>query len=139
MTTDGDLMGDADDWADELDDEDLAPGSQPFLTPEARAFTGAGFILAGLMGTGLFQILTFLVLSNNDGNGSRWQQYALYAGPAGVLALAGAVIAWPVHREPTSRLVHGLASAVVIIGLVIAIAVAAGLVAVAKTHPNANL
>jgi pheromone shutdown protein TraB len=139
MTTGGDTMGDADEWADQLDDdESLAPGSQPFLTPEARAFTGAGLILTGLLGTTLFQILTFLVLSNNNGNAERWQQYALYAGPAGVLALAGAVIAWPVHRQPVSRLVHGLASAVVIIGLVIAIGVVAGLVAVANTHPNAN-
>jgi hypothetical protein len=136
MTTDGDLMGDA----DELGlDEDLAPQSRPFLTPEARAITGAGFILAGLMGTGLFQFLSFFVLNDNNGGAARWLQYSVYAAPSGVLALAGAVIAWPVHRAPTNRLVHGLASAVVIVGVVIALAVAAGLVTVATTGPDATL
>jgi hypothetical protein len=43
-----------------------------------------------------------------------------------------------VHRQPTSRSVHGLASAVVIIGLVIAVAVAAGLLAVVTTDPSSN-
>jgi hypothetical protein len=135
MTTDGDLMGDA----DELGlDEDLAPQSRPFLTPEARAFTGAGLILTGLLGGTLFQLLSFFVFNSNDGSTSRWQQYSLYAGPVGALALAGASLAWPVHRQPTSRSVHGLASAVVIIGLVIAVAVAAGLLAVVTTDPSSN-
>jgi hypothetical protein len=139
MTTDGDLMGDADDWADELDDDEIPSPGEPFLTPEARAFTGAGFILAGLMGTGLFQFLSFFVLNDNNGGAARWLQYSVYAAPTGVLALAGAVIAWPVHREPTNRFVHGLASAVVIVGVVIALAVAAGLVTVATTGPDTTL
>jgi hypothetical protein len=135
MTTDGNTMGDA----DELDDyEEPAPG-EPFLTPEARAFTGAGFILAGLMGTSLFQFLSFFVLNDNNGGAARWLQYSVYAAPSGVLALAGAVIAWPVHREPTKRWVHGLASAVVIVGVVLALAVAAGLVTVATTGPDTTL
>ena len=139
MTTDEDRMGDADEWADDVEDGEVQPPGEPFLTPEARAFTGAGFILAGLMGTGLFQFLSFFVLNDNNAGAARWLQYSVYAAPSGVLALAGAVIAWPVHREPANRLVHGLASAVVIVGVVIAVAVAAGLVAVATTGPDTTL
>ena len=139
MTTDGDTMGNADEWADELHDDEVPPWGEPFLTPEARAFTGAGLILAGLMGTGLFQFLSYFMLNGNNGNTARWVQYSLYAGPIAVLALAAAALAWPVHREPVSRLVHGLASAVVIVGLVMAAAVVAGLLAVAAGGTDATL
>jgi hypothetical protein len=139
MTTDGDTMGNADEWADEIYDDEVPPRGEPFLTPEARVFTGAGLILAGLMGTGLFQFLSYFMLNGNNGNTARWVQYSLYAGPIAVLALAAAGLAWPVHRQPVSRLVHGLASAVVIVGLVMAGAVVAGLLAVAAGGPDATL
>ena len=135
MTTDRHTMGDA----DQLDDEEVPPPGEPFLTPEARVFTGAGLILTGLLGTGLFQVLGFFVFNPNGNDNGRWQQSALSAGPVAVLALAGAVFAWPVHRQPVNRLVHGLASAVVIIGLVIAVGVLVGLLAVGTTDGNPGL
>jgi hypothetical protein len=139
MTTSGDTMGDADEWADELHEDEVPPSGVPFMTAEARVFTGAGLILTGLLGTTLFQVLSFFVFNSNDASVARWQQYSLYAGPVAVLALAGAALAWPVHRQPVSRLIHGLASAVVIIGLVIAVGVAAGLLAIATTGPSTHL
>ena len=84
-----DAMGDAGELAD---DEDLPPGQQ-FLTPEARTFTGAGLILAGLMSTSLFQFLSFFLLDQSSGNSSPTLQYAIFTGPSGLLAAAGAVIA----------------------------------------------
>jgi hypothetical protein len=116
-----DTMGDA----DELDDdEDRPPATQGF-TPEARVLTGTGLLLASLLGTGLFQAASFFVFGgSNDRSPS--EQYALYAGPSGVLALAGAVLAGSLWRRPVGRMLHGAAVAVTVVGLVIAAAVALG-------------
>ena len=125
-----DSMGDA----DELDDEDLPPGQQ-FLTPEARAFTGAGLVLAALVSTGLFQFLSYFMINRNGSSPSPTLQYAIYGGPSGVMAAAGAVVAWPVRRWTGHRAVHGLAVAAVVVGILIAVVVAAG-VLVAATAPE---
>jgi len=130
-----DAMGDA----DEPDGDEDLQAHRPFLTPEARAFTGAGLVFAGLMSTGLFQFLSFFLLDQNSGNSSPTLQYAVYTGPSGVLAAAGAAIAWPVRRwtgPSTSSSVHGLAIAVVVVGVVIAVSVTAGLLAAATSDNN---
>ncbi len=63
-----DSMGDG----DELQyDDDLPPEREPFLTPESRAFIGAGLVLASLLGTGLFQFFSFFVLTDG-GPPDRW-------------------------------------------------------------------
>ena len=109
-------------------DDELPLDHEPFLTPEARAFAGAGLVLASLLGTGLFQFFSIFML--NDGDGERWRQYLTYAGPSGVLAAAGATLGWPVHREATTPAIRGLAAAAVIVGTVLVVAVIAGLIAV---------
>ena len=115
--------------ADELGYDDEVPlDHEPFLTPEARAFAGAGLVLTSLLGTGLFQFFSIFVL--NDGDGERWRQYLTYAGPSGVLAAAGATLGWPVHRAATSPVIRGPAAAAVIVGTVIVVAVIAGLITV---------
>jgi len=118
-------MGDADELG--YDDE-LPQQHDPFLTPEARAFAGAGLVLTSLLGTGLFQFFSIFVL--NDGDGERWRQYLTYAGPSAVLAAAGAILGWPVHRAVASRAIRGLAAAAVIVGTVIVVSVVAGLIIV---------
>ena len=110
-----DAMGDAGELAD---DEDLTPGQQ-FLTPEARAFTGAGLVLAALLATGLFQFLSYFVLNRNGSSPSPTLQYVIYGGPSGVMAAAGSAVAWPVRRWTGNRAVHGLAVAAVIVGILI--------------------
>jgi hypothetical protein len=113
--------------ADELGyDDDVPQYHDRFLTPEARAFAGAGLVLTSLLGTGLFQFFSIFIL--NDGDGERWRQYLTYAGPSGVLAAAGATLGWPVHRAATSPAIRGLAAAAVIVGTVIVVAVIAGLI-----------
>lgn len=126
-----DAMGDADEFAA---DEDLRPVQQ-FLTPEARAFTGAGLVLAALLSTGLFQFLSYFMLNRNGSSPSPTLQYVIYGGPSGVMAAAGAVVAWPVRRWTGHRAVHGLAVAAVVVGILIAVVVAAG-VLVAATAPE---
>jgi len=122
-----DAMGEADEFAA---DEDLRPVQQ-FLTPEARAFTGAGLVLAGLLSTSLFQFLSFFLINRNDGSMSPALQYGIFAGPSGVMAAAGAAMAWPTCRTHGGRMVHGLAVATVVVGSLIALAVAAGIIAAA--------
>jgi len=119
-------MGDADELG--YDDE-LPEQHDPFLTPEARAFTGAGLVLASLLGTGLFQFFCFFIISDG-GDSERWRQYLSYAGPSGVLAAAGAVLCWPVHRAVTIRTIRGLAAAAVVVGTVVTASVVAGLIIV---------
>jgi pheromone shutdown protein TraB len=130
-----DSLGDGDELA--FDDEPPAR-PVPFLTPEARAFIGAGLVLASLMGASLFQVFAFAVLNDNDPNADPWRQYLNYAGMSGVLAAAGAVMGWPVRRAPTSASVRGLAAAAVVVGTVIALGVIAGLVAIAMRDPQGN-
>ena len=77
-----DAMGDADEL---VHDEDLSPGQQ-FLTPEARAFTGAGLVLAALLATGLFQDLSYFMISRNGNSPSPTLQYAIYGGPIILIA-----------------------------------------------------
>ena len=127
-----DSMGDG----DELQyDDDLPPDREPFLTPESRAFIGAGLVLASLLGTGLFQFFSFFVL--NDGpDAERWRQYAAYAGPSGVLAAAGAILAWPVRDVETNPSVRGLAAAAVVVGTLVALGVIVGLITVATNDSS---
>ncbi|HEX7186943.1 MAG TPA: hypothetical protein VF423_01850 [Actinomycetes bacterium] len=121
-----DAMGDADELED---DEDLPQQHEAFLTPEARAFIGAGLVLTSLLGTGLFQFFSFFVI-NDGGDSERWRQYLSYAGPSGVLAAAGAIVGGPVLRAVTGASVRGLAAAAVVVGTVITLAVVAGLIIV---------
>jgi hypothetical protein len=128
-----DIMGDADELYD--DDSYRPPATQGF-TPEARVLTGAGLLLASLLGTGLFQAASFFVFGgNNDRSPS--EQYALYAGPSGVLALAGAVLAGSLWRRPVGRMLHGAAVAVTVVGLVLAAAVALGFLVIDRDGGSA--
>ena len=126
-----DAMGDA----DELDGDEDQQEHRPFLTPEARAFTGAGLVLAALLSSGLFQYLSYFMLNRSGGSMSPTLQYATFGGPSGVMAAAGAVVAWPVRRWNGHRAVHGLAVAAVVVGILIAVVVAAGIL-VAATAPD---
>jgi hypothetical protein len=107
-------------------DDELPQQHDPFLTPEARAFTGAGLVVASLLGGGLFQALSFVVTDGDEPEG--WQLFLTFYGPRGVLAAAGAILGWPVHRAATSRAIRGLAAAAVIVGTVITMSVIAGLI-----------
>jgi TRAP-type C4-dicarboxylate transport system permease small subunit len=122
-----DSMGDA----AELGADELSAEDQPFLTDEARAITAAALVLAGLLATGLFQYLSFFVVNRNGDSVSPTLQFAFFAGPSGVLAGAGAVLAWPVRRSRGNRVLHGLAVASIIVGIVIAVAVTMGIVVAA--------
>lgn len=126
-----DAMGDADGFAD---DEELQE-DRPFLTPEGRAFTGAGLVLAALLSSGLFQFLSYFMFNRNGSSPSPTLQYVIYGGPSGAMAAAGAAVAWPVRRWTGSRAVHGLAVAAVVVGIFVAVVVAAGIV-VAATVPE---
>ena len=61
------------------------------------------------------------------------RQYVVYGGPTGVIAAAGAVLAWPVRRWTGQRMIHGLALAAVIIGVLITVVVAVGLLMAATS------
>ncbi len=124
-----DSMGDA----HELFDEDL-PSADGVMTPHARVLTGAGLVLAAMLTIGLFQYLAFFTGTSGTSPGS---QYTIYAAPTGVLGLVGGWLAWSVRRDweltPTLR---GLAVATAVVGAVLAVTVALGVV-VAFTHePN---
>jgi hypothetical protein len=108
-------------------DDDVPPLREPFLTPESRAFIGAGLVLASLLGTSLFQFFSFFVL-NDGGEPERWRQYVVYAGPSGLLAAAGAILGWPVRDAATSPSVRGLAAAAVVVGVLVTLGVIAGLI-----------
>ena len=129
-----DFMGDADELYD--DGESYQPPAAWGLTPEARVLTGVGLLLAALLGTGLFQAASFFVFGGNNQR-SPSEQYALYAGPSGVLALAAAVLAAPLWRRPVGRMLHGAAVAVTVVGLVLAAAVALGFVVIGRNDGTA--
>ena len=128
-----DFMGDADELAH--DDDSHRPQASLGFTAEARVLTGVGLLLASLLGTGLFQAASFFLFGGSNDR-SPTEQYALYSGPSGVLALAGAVLAAPVWRRPVGRMLHGAAVAVTVVGLVLAAAVALGFVVIDRNEAS---
>ena len=130
MDDHGDMMGTADPAHD-----DFGPPPGPLLDPEGRAVTAAALVLAGLLATSLFQYLSFFVLSNGNSSPEAWRQYAVFAGPSGLLALAGAVVGWPVRRAEMSPGLRGLAVAATVVGTVVVVAVLAGIASAAIWNP----
>lgn len=123
-----DAMGDADeadgtgDWDDEL--RNLTGPSS--WTPEAQAFTAAGLVLSSFFSQGLFQFLAFFI---GDGDLSPGRQAIMSAGPGVVLAGVGAYIGWRARHLPSSPALRGLSVASAVVGVVMALAAGAGIVA----------
>ena len=120
--------------ADELGDEDVAVRA-PLLSPEARAVTAAGLVLAALMSQGLFQYLSFFVLGN-QGSPDPATQYATFAGPMGVIAAAGAALGWQVRGLPLAPGLRGLGVAAAVVGTVITAAALIGIVVAFTGDPQ---
>jgi hypothetical protein len=100
----------------------------PVFTPEGRVLTAAGLVLSSLLVGGLFQFLGFIVLDRVGPYGEA-VQYAIFAGPSGAMAAAGA---WLGRRTmgdlELDRVLRGLAAASFVIGAVIAASAALGVV-----------
>jgi hypothetical protein len=124
-----DAMGDADGWDDELQNET----GPKVWTPEAQAFTAAGLVIVSLFSQGLFRFTLFFV----DGDEfSAWKQSVVYSGPGAVLAAAGAFVGWNARRTPSTPTLRGLSVAAAVVGGVMALVAAAGVVAAGMTAPD---
>jgi hypothetical protein len=121
-----DAMGDADAADDSWDDELRHLTGRSAWTPEAQAFTAAGLVLASFFSQGLFQFMAFFI---GNGDISQEEQAIAYAGPGTVLAAAGASIGWRARRLPSAPALRGLSVASAVVGVVMALAAAAGIVA----------
>ena len=121
-----DAMGDADEADDGWDDELRSLTGATVWTPEARVFTAAGLVLASFFSQGLFQLLSYFIGGTDLGQG---EQAVGYAGPTAVLAAAGAFIGWPARRLLATPAIRGLSVAAAVVGAVMALAAAAGIVA----------
>ncbi len=127
-----DTMGDA----DELDDDGGFRPAEPVMTGHARVLTGAGLVLAGMFTTGLFQYLAFFLLQGSNG-GSPGIQYTIFAGPTGVMSLVGSWLAWSERRSSDlSPAFRGLAVAAAVVGGLLALSVAVGIVIAVTQDPN---
>jgi len=121
-----DAMGDADEVDDGWDDELRQLTGRSAWTPEAQAFTAAGLVLASFFSQGLFQFLAYFI---GNGDFSQEEQAILFAGPGTVLAAAGAAIGWRARHLPSTPALRGLSVASAVVGVVMALAAAAGIVA----------
>ena len=119
-------MGDADE-ADEAWDHELRQlTDQSVWTPEAQAVTAVGLVPASFFSQGMFQYLAFLI---GGGDLSPEQQAVIYASPGGVTAAAGASLGWRGRRLPSTPVLRGLSVAAAVIGVIVALAAAASIVA----------
>ncbi len=127
-----DTMGDADEL---YDDESFQP-SEPVMTGHARVLTGAGLVLAGMFTTGLFQYLAFFLFQGSNG-GRPEVQYTIFAGPTGVMSLVGGWLAWSARRSSDlSPAFRGLAVAAAVVGGLLALSVAVGIVIAFSADPD---
>lgn len=127
-----DYVGDA----DHLDEDDGYQLPEPVMTEHARVLTGAGLVMAGMFTTGLFQYLAFFLFQGSNG-GRPEVQYMIFAGPTGVMSLAGGWLAWPSRRAPAlSQGWRGLAVATAVVGGLIALSVAVGIVIALTRDPS---
>jgi hypothetical protein len=125
-----DSLGDSDDLYS------MPPVRTTLMTPEARAMTATGLVIAGLLSPGIFQYLALFLYLGPNGNDIGWQ-YTLNAGPSGALALAGAWIGWSVRDDPRLMpMARGLAVASAVVGAAIAVAVVVGAVLAFTVEPN---
>ncbi len=128
-----DFMGDA----DELGRDDDLPPRDGVMTSHARVLTGAGLVLAGMLTIGLFQYLAFFIYAGTSSGNSPGGQYTVYAAPTGLMCLVGGWTAWSVRRSddltPTLR---GLAVATAVVGAVLAVTVAVGVVVAFTQEPD---
>jgi hypothetical protein len=127
-----DAMGDADEADDAWDDELRELTAERVWTPETQAFTAAGLVMSSFFSQGLFQFLAFFI---GNGDFSQEEQVIIYAGPTCVLAAAGALIGWRGRRLPATPTVRGLAVASAVVGAVMALAAASGIVAALVNGP----
>ncbi|HET9946197.1 MAG TPA: hypothetical protein VFR56_11135 [Actinomycetes bacterium] len=123
-----DAMGDADeaDGTDAWDDELRHLAGRSVWTPEAQAFTAAGLVLSSFFSQGLFQFLAFFI---GDGDLTPGRQAIMSAGPGVVLAAVGAYVGWRARLLPSTPALRGLSVASAVVGVVMALAAAAGIVA----------
>jgi hypothetical protein len=121
-----DTMGDADELGH---DEDLPEQAAPLLTVEGRAIAGAGLVLMSTFATSIFQFVGFLIFNQNGQGVSPTTQYVLIAGPAALLAGAGAALAWSTRRQHLSPGLRGIAGAAVVVGVAVAALVVISIIA----------
>ena len=119
-------------------DDAHAPGREPFLTPEGRVLTSVGLVLAAFFGNGMFQFLAFFLSDAVESTGNQALHCVLYSAPSGALAAAGAVVAWKSRETPLSPTFRGLATAAVVIGALVAGAVALSIIAAYAVGPDAQ-
>ena len=125
-----DAMGDADELSD---DEDPQPDRPPVFTPEAQVFTAAGLVLFAFFAGGLFQYLSFFAF---NGPQDPALQYAVYAGPSGVLAATGAVVGWRARMLDLGSHLRGVAVASAVVGALFAVVVVIGIAVAYTTGPD---
>jgi hypothetical protein len=117
-------IGDGEDFGyDDLPTSDRFP----MLTAEGLAFTAAGLVLSSLFVGSLFQFLGLVVLDQGGQFGGA-AQYAVFAGPTGVMAAAGAWLGRQAMRLlELDRVLRGVAAAAFVIGVVIAATTTVGI------------
>jgi hypothetical protein len=121
-----DATGDAYEADDRWDDELRQMSGRSVWTPEARAFTAVGLVLASMLTFGLFQFLAFFI--SRDGLDPRTQPL-FFAGPSAVLSAVGALVGWRARQAPLSPVLRGLVVATAVVGGVVASLAGLGVVA----------
>lgn len=135
-----DMLGDAepvdltdDAWSDEAYVDIDRPPPAPLMTAEAWAVTSLTLSVASLFVIAIAQYESIFLTGNfgfggNDSDTTK--QYLVFLGPSGVLALLGAVAGLRVWRRRSlaSPWTGGVATAGLVLGALIALIVAVGLV-----------
>jgi len=144
-----DMLGDAepvdlgdDAWSDEEYVDVERPPSASLMTPEAWAVTSLTLSVASLLFVSIAQFQSFFLTGTFgfDGQGDdRTKEYLFLLGPSGVMALLGAFAGWQVwrRRSAVAPWTGGLATAGLLLGGLIALVVAAGLVIMQFSDPPA--
>lgn len=140
-----DMLGDAeaveaeDGVYDEYDAGGEGATRLAWLTPETRAVTAISLVFFSFFASTPFQFLSFVVVDRNDGTFDAAKQYAVYAGPAGLVAALGALMGWRVAREVAlDGRMRALAGAAVLVGLFVAAVTVVGII-VGFSVDNPNL
>jgi hypothetical protein len=110
MTTDGDMLGNADVLGP---DETSVPGWRALLTPETCAISGAGLVLGSFMTGAPTEVLQLGLFNAIDGHDP---QVLWLVAPGALLALGGMALGAVGRRSPMSPAMTGLSGAAVLVG-----------------------